>query len=263
MGMLQSVWSYRMFIRGLVFQEFQDRSARSIWGHAWLMIEPAVQIGIYVVIFSTVLQAKLPGTGDRLAYSIYLCSGLLTWNFFANLLLQGRTLFLEHADLLRTMRFPRSALPIALLGRNAINAGIPIVMFLLLILVMGRWPGPIVLAAIPFLLIQTLLGLSLAVLVGTLNVFIRDVGAFVGVAVQFWFWLTPIVYPMKIVPEPARALLDWNPMRHVVGAYQRVLVEGAAPDWSTLIPLSLLTCVVVSGSWLVFRRLSPDMVDEL
>ena len=263
MEMLHSVWSFRGFIRGLVFQEFRDRSARTIWGHAWMVIEPAVQIGIYVLIFSSVLQAKLPGNSDRLAYSIYLCSGLLAWNFFANLLLQGRTLFLDHADLLRTMRFPRSALAIALLGRNAIHAGVPIVLFLILIVLMGRWPGSIVLAALPFLLIQTLLGLGLAVLVGTLNVFIRDVGAFVGVAVQFWFWLTPIVYPVEIVPEAARKLLDWNPMRHVVGAYQRVLVEGAPPDWSTLIPLSILTFVVVGGSWLAFRRLSPDLVDEL
>ena len=117
--MLQSVWSYRGFVRGLILQEFRDRSARTLWGHAWLVIEPAVQIGIYVVIFSTVLQAKLPGSGDRLSYSIYLCSGLLAWNFFAGLLLQGRTLFVEHADLLRTIRFPRSTLPIALLDATS------------------------------------------------------------------------------------------------------------------------------------------------
>lgn len=261
--MLQSVWSYRGFVRGLILQEFRDRSARTLWGHAWLVIEPAVQIGIYVVIFSSVLQAKLPGSGDRLSYSIYLCSGLLTWNFFAGLLLQGRTLFVEHADLLRTIRFPRSTLPIALLGRNLINAAIPIALFLVLVALLGRWPGAVLLGAIPFLLIQILLGLGLAVLVGTLNVFIRDVGAFVGIAVQFWFWLTPVVYPIAVVPEPARAVLDWNPMRHVVGAYQRVLVEGTAPDWTTLVPLSILTLAVAGGSWLVFRRLSPDLVDEL
>jgi lipopolysaccharide transport system permease protein len=261
--MLQSVWSYRDFIRGLVLQEFRERSARTLWGHAWLVIEPAIQIGIYVVIFSSVLQAKLPGSGDRLSYSIYLCSGLLTWNFFAGLLLQGRMLFVEQADLLRTIRFPRSTLPIALLGRNVINAAIPIAIFLGLVAALGRWPGSVLFGVIPFLLIQTLLGLGLAVLVGTLNVFFRDVGAFVGIAVQFWFWLTPIVYPMTVVPKPAQAVLDWNPMRHVVGAYQRVLVEGRAPDWPTLVPLSILTLVVACGSWLVFRRLSPDLVDEL
>jgi lipopolysaccharide transport system permease protein len=261
--MIRSVWSYRSLIRGLVLQEFRDRSARSLWGYAWVVIEPAVQIAIYVVIFSSVLQAKLPGTGDRLSYSIYPCSGLLAWNFFAGLLLQGRTLFVEHADLLRTMRFPRSTLAIALLGRNTINAAIPIVMFLILLVAMGRWPGPIILAAVPFLLIQTILGLGLAVLVGTLNVFIRDVGAFVGVVAQFWFWLTPIVYPIGVVPEAARGLLEWNPMLHVVDAYQRVLVGAAAPDWSTLVPLSILTLVVVGGALMIFRALAPDLVDEL
>ena len=60
--MIQSVWSYRTFVRGLVLQEFRDRSARTLWGHAWVVIEPAVQVVIYVVIFSSVLQARLPGT---------------------------------------------------------------------------------------------------------------------------------------------------------------------------------------------------------
>ena len=96
--MLRSMWSYRGFVRALALQEYRHKSARTIWGHAWLVIEPAVQIGIYVLIFSSVLQAKLPGTGDPLSYSIYLCAGLLTWTFFANLLLGGRTLFLENAD---------------------------------------------------------------------------------------------------------------------------------------------------------------------
>jgi lipopolysaccharide transport system permease protein len=261
--MLRSLWAYRGFIGGLVLRDFRDRSARTLWGHAWVVIEPAIQILIYVVIFSEVLRAKLPGSADRLSYSIYVCSGLLAWNFFASLLLQGRTLFLEHADLLRTIRFPRSTLPMALLLRNAIDAGIPIAMFLVLLVLLGRWPGTVSLAALPFLAVQTILGIGLAVLVGTLNVFVRDVGAAVGIAVQFWFWLTPVVYPIAVVPTFARDVLDWNPMARFVVAYQRVLVEGSAPDWSTLLPLAAVTGLVAAGAWLVFRRLSPDLVDEL
>ena len=261
--MLQSVWSYRGFIQGLILQEFRDRSARTLWGHAWVVIEPAIQVLIYVLIFSTVLQARLPGTGDQLSYSIYLCSGILAWNFFSALVLQGRTLFLEQADLLRTIQFPRSTLPIALLGRAAINAAIPIVFFLVVVALLGRWPGTVILGVIPFLVVQTVLGLGIAVLAGTLNVFFRDVGAFVGVVVQFWFWLTPIVYPISVVPEAAREWLVWNPMFVFVSAYQRVLMQGLAPEWPTLIPLSIFAVLVAGFSWLVFRRLGPDLVDEL
>lgn len=261
--MLRSLWQFRGFVASLVLQDFRDRSARTLWGHAWLVIEPAIQITIYVLIFSEVLRARLPGTTDGLSYSLYVCSGLLAWNFFSELLLRGRTLFLEHADLLRTIRFPRSTLPLALALRCAIHAAIPMIMFLAVMVALDRWPGALLAATLPFLAIQTLLGLGLAVLCGTLNVFIRDVGNLVAVALQFWFWLTPVVYPLSIVPEAARALLGWNPMLHVITAYQSVIVYRISPDWSPLLPLTAATLGLASIAWLSFRFLGPDLVDEL
>ena len=261
--MLRSIWQFRGFIASLVLQDFRYRSARTLWGHAWLVIEPGIQIFIYVVIFSELLRARLPGSPDRLSYSVYLCTGLLAWNFFAEIVLRGRTLFLEHADLLRTMRFPRSTLPIALLLRSAINAAIPIGIFLVVLGMLGRWPGSALISALPFLLIQTLLGVGLAVLIGTLNVFIRDVGNFAAVAMQFWFWLTPVVYPLTILPAAARDVVTWNPMLHIVSAYHSAFVYGAWPDWSALMPLSVLTLGVLLAAWGIFRQLGPDLVDEL
>jgi len=261
--MLRSLWQFRGFIASLVWRDLRSRTARTVWGHAWLVIEPAIQIVIYVVIFSEVLRARLPGTQDRLSYSIYVTAGLLSWNFFAELVLGGRTLFLEYADLLRTIRFPRSTLPLALLLRSAINAAIPAVIFLALLLWLGRWPGTLLLAALPYLAIQTVLAIGLAVWVATLNVFIRDVGNAVGVLFQFWFWLTPIVYPLSVVPESVRTWLDWNPMLHVVAAYQRILVEGLPPEPGMLMPLSLTALGVTGLAWSTFRVLSPDLVDEL
>jgi lipopolysaccharide transport system permease protein len=261
--MLRSIWQFRGFVASLVLQDFRNRSARTLWGHAWLVIEPAIQITIYVLIFSEVLRARLPGTTDGLSYGFYVCSGLLAWNFFAELLLGGRTLFLEHADLLRTIRFPRATLPLALALRCVINAAIPITILLLVTVALDRWPGSLLAAALPFLAIQTLLGLGLGVLCGTLNVFIRDVGNLVVVALQFWFWLTPVVYPLSIVPEAVRAILAWNPMLHVIAAYQSVIVHRVSPDFSPLLPLAATTLALASVAWLSFRFLGPDLVDEL
>ena len=164
--MLRSLWSYRGFITSLALSEFRTQSARALWGYAWLVIEPAIQIAIYVLIFSQVLRAKLPGQTDSLSYSLYICAGLLAWNYFAALLLSGRSMFLENADLLRTIRFPRSTLALALVLRTSISAAIPFVLFLGVTIVVGRWPGSLVLAVIPFLLVQALLGIGLAVLIG-------------------------------------------------------------------------------------------------
>jgi lipopolysaccharide transport system permease protein len=96
-----------------------------------------------------------------------------------------------------------------------------------------------------------------------LNVFFRDVGQFVTIALQFWFWFTPVVYPVTILPPDVRALLGWNPMARLIEAYQQILVKGAAPDWLSLLPvlaLSLLLCLL---GMRLFRRRAGEMVDEL
>jgi lipopolysaccharide transport system permease protein len=94
-------------------------------------------------------------------------------------------------------------------------------------------------------------------------VFFRDVGQFVTIAMQFWFWLTPIVYPATILPADVRPLLDFNPMARVVKAYQSVLVQGTAPDWRALFPVFVLAVVLCLFGLRLFRRRAGEMVDEL
>jgi lipopolysaccharide transport system permease protein len=118
-------------------------------------------------------------------------------------------------------------------------------------------------AIIPVLLLQILLAIGLGMVSGILNVFFRDVGQFVTIAMQFWFWLTPIVYPASILPVEARPVLDYNPMAAVVQAHQAILVEGRLPDWNSLIPAGLLAVLLCILGLRLFRKRSGEMVDEL
>ncbi len=261
--MLKALWAHREFIGSLVRRDFQVRSVRAIWGSAWLVIQPAIQILIYTVIFAGVLRAKLPGVDDSLAYGLFLCAGVITWNYFSELVLRGQTLFLEQAHLMKAVRFPRSTLPVALLGSATFNFAIVASLFLVALLLLERWPGWMLLAALPLLAIQGLLGIALGVATGTVNVFFRDVGQAMGVLLQFWFWLTPIVYPVTIVPESFRSILAWNPIFPLVRGYQRIVVEGAAPDWERVAPVAVFSLTIALLSWGVFRALGRDLVDEL
>jgi lipopolysaccharide transport system permease protein len=119
------------------------------------------------------------------------------------------------------------------------------------------------LGLVPVLAVLVLFAIGLGVTLGILNVFFRDVGQFFAIFLQFWFWLTPIVYPVTILPERVRHLMDWNPMARVIGACQDILVHGRWPDWWRLLPVlaaGMLLC------WLglrLFRRHSGELVDEL
>jgi lipopolysaccharide transport system permease protein len=104
---------------------------------------------------------------------------------------------------------------------------------------------------------------GLGMTLGVLNVFFRDVGQLFSVVLQFWFWLTPIVYPITILPEKFQAFMEINPMVGLMSAYQTILVSGRMPDWSALVPICVLGILFCISGMILFKKHSGDMVDEL
>jgi lipopolysaccharide transport system permease protein len=263
MEKFKALWAYRGFIYGSVKREFQTKYRNSLLGSAWTVINPLSMIVVYTVIFSQVMQAKLPGVDHGYAYSIYLCAGSLTWGLFAEIVGRGQNIFLDYASLLKKINFPRLCLPIIAVLNACLNFAIIFTLFLVFLVLCGFWPGWAVLATVPVLLVQLIFAVGLGMTLGVLNVFFRDVGQFFGVFMQFWFWLTPIVYPINILPEAIRPLINLNPMAPVVQSYQGIFVSGQWPDWGSLAyPLILGLTLCLLGQKL-FRKHSGELVDEL
>ena len=232
-------------------------------GAAWTVLNPLAMIVVYTVIFSQVMRAKLPGIDTTFAYSIYLCAGVLTWGLFAEIIGRGQNVFLDNANLIKKISFPRICLPVIVILNAALNFFIIFGLFSLFLLLSGNFPGWAYLAIFPVLSIQILFSIGLAIVIGVLNVFFRDVGQFFGILLQFWFWLTPIIYPATILPENIRSLLAYNPMMPLVTAYQGILVTGAWPDWQSLIPVTVAGMLFCLFGMRLFRKRSGEMVDEL
>ncbi|MFC5551308.1 ABC transporter permease [Massilia aerilata] len=263
--MLRGLWTYRGFVFGSVKREFQAKYMNAMLGALWSLLSPLAMIVVYTVIFSEVMHNKLPGADAdaRFAYSIYLCAGILTWGLFAEIIARAQNMFIEQANLIKKISFPRICLPLIVVLNALVNFGIIFGLFTLFLLASGSFPGLVFLALIPVLLIQLLLALGIGMIAGVLNVFFRDVGQFVTIAMQFWFWFTPVVYPVTILPPEVRALLGWNPMARLVLAYQEILVKGMAPDWTSLLPVLALALLLCMLGLRLFRRRAGEMVDEL
>jgi lipopolysaccharide transport system permease protein len=261
--MLRGLWAYRGFVLGSVKREFQSKYANAILGALWSLLSPLAMIVVYTVIFAEVMHSKLPGTDSSFAYSIYLCAGILTWGLFAEIVTRGQNVFIEQANLIKKVSFPRMCLPLIVVLNALVNFGIIFGLFTLFLVVSGNFPGWIFLAVLPVLVLQVLLAIGLAMIAGVLNVFFRDVGQFVTIAIQFWFWFTPIVYPVSILPDDVRPLLAWNPMAHIIRAYQDVLVKATQPDWAALANVTLLALLLCVFGLRLFRKRSGEMVDEL
>jgi lipopolysaccharide transport system permease protein len=263
MEMVRALWAYRSFILGSVKREFQSKYRNSLLGAAWTILNPLAMIVVYTVIFAGVMRAKLPGVDTTFAYSIYLCAGILTWGLFAEITSRAQNMFLEHANLIKKLNFPRLCLPVTVLANALLNFAIVFGLFSAFLLFSGNFPGWAYLALVPLLVIQVLFAIGLGISLGVLNVFFRDVGQFFGIFIQFWFWLTPIVYPATTLPASVRPWLALNPMASLAAAYQNVLVLGQWPQWSSLLSTALIALLLCALGFRLFRRHSGEMVDEL
>ena len=262
-GFWRPLWAYRGFILGSVKREFQLKYQNSMLGAAWTIIQPLSMIIVYTLIFSQVMRAKLPGVDSTFAYSIYLCAGVLTWGLFAEITGRAQNMFIENANLLKKISFPRLSLPIVVVLNAGVNFAMIFGLFILFLLVSGNLPGWPLLDLLPLLLIQVAFAIGLGIILGVLNVFFRDVGQFFNVVMQFWFWLTPIFITEELVPENMRFLMRYNPMSYVVNAYRERLLSYRAPDLEELAILAAfaVTAFVIGG--LFFRHLKRGFADVL
>lgn len=263
LALLNNVANYRGFIRGSVQREFQIKYRNSILGAAWTVLSPLAMIVVYTVIFAQVMHSRLAGSSSTFAYSIYLCAGVLSWGLFAEITGRAQTMFIEHAGLIKKISFPRICLPIIVVLNACVNFAIIFGLFTAFLLVSGNFPGWPYLALLPVLAILILFAIGLGLILGVLNVFFRDVAQFFTIALQFWFWFTPVVYPVNALPPEVRGALAYNPMAAVITACQDILVHGQWPQWRGLLGVAALAILLCLLGLQLFRKRAGEMVDEL
>ncbi|AGN81438.1 MULTISPECIES: ABC transporter permease [Pseudomonas] len=262
-GMFRGVWDYRGFILTSIKNEFISRFARSKLGGLWMIIHPLAQVAIYALILSNVLGARLPGIDNKYAYALYLIAGILAWNLFSEIIQRCLSVFIDQGNLMKKMRFPRIALPVIVVGSCLLNNLLLFVAVMIVFAVLGHAPDAQMLWLMPLTLLVVALAVGIGLVLGVLNVFLRDIGQVVPIVMQVWFWFTPIVYSVNIVPDYLKGTLDVNPMYPIVTAYHNVLVYKQAPEVAQLgVVLAIAVGLMVAGLFL-FRRASAEMVDSL
>ena len=262
--MFRSLWHYRHFVLSSIRNELISRFARSKLGGLWMIINPLSQVAIYALILSNVLAAKLPGVSNQYAYAIYLMAGLLAWTLFSEIIGRCLNLFIEQGNLMKKMSFPRITLPAIVVGSNLLNNILLFIAMLGIFAMLGHQFSVAMFWLIPLTLIVVVFALGIGLILGVMNVFLRDIGQLIPIIMQMLFWLTPIVYPVSIIPESYQHLLNLNPMYPITHAYQQILVYGAAPTLDGGLPTTaIIALVLILLSLFLFRRASAEMVDVL
>ncbi len=226
-GGIARAWAYKHLLRNLVAKDLELKYRGSILGFAWSMLIPLVMIGVYTVAFTFVMRLDTPN------FVLYILIGLLSWNFFSGAVLGATESITNSGSLLKSVVFPRVVLPFSVVLFHLSQFLLTLIVFLpIMMIVYGVPPAPRMLLFPVFLLLQVLFITGIALILSTATAMFRDVRHLVDVGVGMFFWATPIIYEMKLVPEQFRFLALLSPAASFIRAYQDLFYYGVVPDVS-------------------------------
>jgi lipopolysaccharide transport system permease protein len=261
-GMLASLWRYRGFVRASVVRDFQLRYRGSALGFAWTLLQPIGTVVVLTIVFTSIMKPRMPNA-DAFTYSIYLCAGVFSWGLFTEVIQRELNVFIDNGNFLKKSNFPRSSLPLIVVLSATINFLMAMAIYALYLVAIGRFPGWVALWFAPLALLLALFAVGFGVLLGTANVFFRDLTPAIPILLQFWFWLTPIVYPVSALPQSVQRWIALNPVAPLIGGMQRIFTDGEAPALGTLAAPAIVALLACIAGLFAFRSQAADIVDEL
>ena len=277
----RQILEYRELLVGLVRKELKVRYKNSVLGFVWSLVNPAVTIAVYYVIFSIVFNNPIP------KFVIFLMAGVLVWNMFQNGLSGACGSIVGNAPLIKKVWFPREVLPLASIGAAMVDFFLQSLV-LIATLALFRWPiGWTYLPLVPLALaVAILFTTAIALWLAAVNVRYRDTQHFLSIALMVWFWGTPIIYAYQQVSHRLAGYgVGWlmlvNPFTSVTLSFQRALYNKrivnvgkstqtpVLPHWSYLNYVEALSAVAVFSAVLLlltarkFRQLEGDFAEAL
>jgi lipopolysaccharide transport system permease protein len=239
----------------LAVRDFKIRYTHSVLGYAWSVLNPLIFFLIYYLVFSVFVRFEAPN------YPGYLLLGLVLWSFFAEGSSNGVSSLLARAGLLAKIALPRQVVVYAAILNALMTFGISMVVLAVILRATGMGVSWSMLAFPVLVLDLVVLTLGVALLLSPIHVRYRDVGYLWGIAVQLGFWLTPVIYWERIVPEPWRWLMQYNPMARIIEHSRQAILYGTFPDWAAVTRTTVMVGLILLAGALVFRRLQARVVE--
>lgn len=264
----------RELFNNLTLRELRGKYKRSALGWAWSLLNPLATMVIFTIVFRLFLRIEAPQseTSGLKNFALYLTCALLPWNYLTNGVNGSIATLLGNANLIKKTYFPRELLIAAQVASFFVSLLLEMAILVVAFLVFGNmvlpWLPLVFLLFVVLSLFVTGLGLIFAVA----NVYFRDVQHFVGIIFQVWFYLSPIVYPLNLVPErgvifgidlPIRRIYQLNPMARFVETFRDLLYDLQPPSLTVVVYLVVVSVVTFFGGLVVFRRAEGRLAEEL
>jgi ABC-type polysaccharide/polyol phosphate export permease len=271
---LSELTGSRELLVNLTLRELRGKYKRSVLGWSWSLLNPLATVVIFSVVFRFFFKLDFErGHPSGLkSFALALVIALLPWNFLSNGITGSMAAMIGNSNLIKKVYFPREVLVVSNVASWVVSLLIELAVVSIILMIAGNFVVPWLAPVLLLVLIQSLFVTGLGLGLSVLNVYFRDVEHLVGLLLQFWFYATPIVYPMGVVPAeatvlgwelPVRTLYGLNPMVRFVEAYRDCLYDLRFPPLGDLGYLVGAAAVALAMGGLLFRRLEPKLAEEL
>jgi lipopolysaccharide transport system permease protein len=254
------LWTYRELLRILVWRELKIRYRQTLLGAGWILLQPLLTLVVMSAVFGAMLRVPSHGV----PYPIFVLSALLPWSYFASSINRGCLSLLSNAHIIRKIYFPRILIPISAVLAGLVDLLVGMVLLAGVLLLYGTPPSLRLALIVPLTLVLALVALAFSLWASAANVRYRDLSFVVPFVTQIWMYLTPVIYPLDLVPARYRFVLEINPMTPVVSAFRWAVTGDANPCPPLVNAVSLgLAGVLLLGGVMVFRHIDRNAAEVI
>jgi len=260
---IRTLFSYRELLFSLTKKELKVKYRGSALGFFWSLLNPILTMLVYYFVFSIVLRAGIK------EFAVFLICALLPFNFLSNSVNYGASSIIANSNLVNKIYFPREIIPLSIVLSNLINFFFELAALFIVLGIMG-YKFYIFLYLLPVVIfIQFFLVVGMSLLVSALNVFFRDLQHLITIIMMVWFFGTPIIYPLSMVPERFQFIIKINPMTIYAAYYRNIFyyvkyTEGAGfPNTLETLGALGITLLIFFIGYYVFKRLEPRFAEEI
>jgi lipopolysaccharide transport system permease protein len=252
----RDLWMYRELLYFLTWRDIKVRYKQTAMGAAWAVIQPFFTMLVFALFFG--LWLRIPS--DGMPYLVFFYCGLLPWTFFSNAVGQSSQSLVVNSNLITKVYFPRVMIPMATIAAGFVDLLIASLILVGLAIYYGLGVTWNVVMLPAFIMLAILLSLGFGIFVAALTAKYRDVRHALPFVLQLWMFLTPIIYPLSIVPPRWHWLISLNPLTGIVEGIRAALV-GRPFEWLSIsISVAVTLVFLVVGAY-VFRRIERSLAD--
>jgi len=250
-------FSHRELLAELTLREIKQRYKQSVLGYAWVILNPLCQMLVMAFVFSKIIQTSQIGV----PYAIFLYVGLLPWTFFSNALISSTNSLVGNAGLITKIYFPREIFVLSTILAKMVDfflSSTVLILFLYLFRIHITW---YILWFFPIFLIQVIFTYGLSLLLAAFNLFYRDIQYVLNLGLIVWMYLTPVIYPIEILPKQYQIIFQLNPMAVLFNAYRKVILGDGAPNLVSLAVALAVSLIIYGLGITIFKRLEGVFAD--